>query len=373
MYIYQNRRWPTFVWDGNAVLPTLSRVRHMQGVLLGRMTALGFDMKNEALLETISADVVMSSEIEGERLDTAVVRSSVARRLGLETVALAERDRHIDGVVDMMLDATQHSQEPLTKARLCGWHAGLFPTGYSGIAKITVADWRKGDAGPMRVISGTVGRERTHFQAPPSSDIPREMKAYLIWANASEATDPVLKAAVAHLWFVTIHPFDDGNGRIARAIADLFLTRADGVPQRFYSMSAQIRKERKAYYDMLEQTQKGGLDITAWLEWFLQCLEHALAESDRLLSRTLDKAAFWMRLRNTPINERQRVMLNTLWGDFEGVLTSSKWAKLTHVSQDTATRDLHDLIAKGILQKDSQGGRSTRYVMAVPDKRSPPP
>ena len=367
MYIYQNKGWPTFVWEGEAVLPVLAHVRHTQGVLLGRMMSLGFDMKNEALLETISADVIMSSEIEGERFDAATVRSSVARRLGMDAVALVERDRHIDGVVDMMLDATQNARKPLTKARLCGWHAGLFPTGYSGIDKITVADWRKGDAGPMRVVSGTVGQEHTHFQAPPSSAIPREMKPFLIWANAAAGTDPVLKAAIAHLWFVTIHPFDDGNGRIARAIADLFLTRADGVPQRFYSMSAQIRKERKAYYDRLEQTQKGGLDITSWLEWFLLCLEHALAASDKMLSRTLDKAAFWMRHSDTPINERQRVMLNTLWGDFEGALTSSKWAKLTHVSQDTAARDLHDLIAKGILWKDSQGGRSTRYVMADPD------
>jgi Fic family protein len=358
MYIYQRENWWDFRWDANQLAVLLGRVRHLQGKLLGEMSNLGFQLQGEAMLATLTEDVLKSSEIEGEILNREQVRSSIARRLGLETPGLVDSSRHIDGVVEMMLDATRRYADPLTKERLLGWHAALFPDGYSGIYKIEVARYRSGE---MQVVSGAMGKERVHYEAPKAEEVEREMNTFLTWFAREDTTDPVIKAAIAHLWFVTIHPFDDGNGRIARAIADLQLARSDQSANRFYSMSAQILKERKQYYDALEATQHGDGDITRWLEWFLTCLERALLGSEETLQSVLLKAAFWEQHRHTPLNERQRLMLNRLMDGFTGKLTSSKWSKITKTSPDTALRDIQDLIAKGILRKEISGGRSTNY------------
>jgi Fic family protein len=360
MYIHESEQWPKFDWNQGRVAEQLAGVRHRQGRLLGRMEALGFPSRGEAVLQTLAQEVMKSSEIEGEVLNKEQVRSSLARRLGIDIGALTPADRDVEGVVEMMLDATQRYAKPLTKERLFDWHAGLFPTGRSGLARITVGAWRDDATGPMRVVSGPMGHERVHFEAPAAARLDREMDVFLNWFNHEEA-DWVLKAGVAHLWFVTIHPFADGNGRIARAIADMALARSEKTAQRFYSMSAQIREERKAYYDVLETTQKGGLDITGWLEWFLGCLDRAFGGAETTLAAVFRKARFWERHAGASFNERQRRVLNRVLGDFQGKLNSSKWAKLANCSTDTALRDIDDLMARGILKKDAAGGRSTSY------------
>jgi Fic family protein len=363
-YIHDLAGWPQFRWSQENLAQLLAAVRHRQGRLIGRMEALGFDLRAEAVLRTLTEDVVKSSEIEGELLDRQQVRSSLARRLGIDIGALTPADRHVEGVVEMVLDATAHYDAPLTAERLFGWHAALFPTGRSGISKITVGAWRTERSGAMQVVSGPAGRERVHFEAPAAVRLGREMRAFLDWFNAADAVDPVLKAAIAHLWFVTIHPFEDGNGRIARAIADLELARSEHSAQRFYSMSAQIQQERTAYYDILEATQKGDLDITPWLQWFLRCLDRAFSGAETILASVLGKARFWERHAGASLNERQRTIINRLLDGFEGKLTSSKWARLCKCSQDTASRDIADLLKRGILLKDAAGGRSTSYSLA---------
>jgi Fic family protein len=361
LYIHQLEDWPNFTWDDEELLFSLGQVRNLQGKLMGKMLTLGFALQEEAVLETLTLDVLKSTEIEGEFLNPEQVRSSLARHLGMDISGLVPSDRNVDGVVEMMLDATQQYEKPLTTERLFDWHASLFPTGRSGMHKITVANWRTDETGPMQVVSGPMSRERIHFEAPAADRLAREMQTFLEWFNREEQMDPVIKSGIAHLWFVTIHPFDDGNGRIARAIADMQLSRADGSRQRFYSMSAQIRLLRKNYYDILENTQKGNLDITEWLLWYLKCVADACTSSDITLSRVLRKAKFWDEHRNTPINERQRSMINKLFDGFEGKLTSSKWAKMTKSSADTALRDMQDLVQKGMLSKNDAGGRSTNY------------
>jgi Fic family protein len=327
------------------------------------MEALGFNLRQEAVLQTLTEDVLKSSEIEGEKLDPAQVRSSIARRLGMDIGALKPADRNVEGVVEMMLDATRHYDKPLTDERLFAWHASLFPTGRSGMTKIKAGAWRDDSTGPMEVVSGPIGKEKVHFQAPEARRLDADMRTFLAWFNATADIDQVLKAAQAHLWFVTIHPFDDGNGRIARAIADMALARSENSPQRFYSMSAQIRQERAAYYDILEQTQKSTLDITPWMEWFLGCLGRAIEGAQTMLGTVLAKARFWKRIADFPINERQRVVLNRLLNGFEGKLTTTKYAALAKCSQDTALRDILPLVERGILLRNPEGGRSTSYAL----------
>ena len=363
-YIYEQASWPRFAWDDARLATLLADVRYRQGRLLGRMERLGFAEREAAVLQAITQEVVKSSEIEGEILDRQQVRSSIARRLGIDIGALAPADRHVDGVVEMMLDATQNHAAPLTAERLSGWHAALFPTGYGGITKIVVGRWRDGSSGPMQVVSGPIGREKVHFEAPPSERVAHEMIVFLEWFNVATTIDPVLKAALAHLWFVTVHPFDDGNGRIARAIADLALARSESSTQRFYSMSAQIRLERDDYYAMLEATQKDDLDVTLWLVWFLSCLGRALDGAEAALDLVLRRTRFRENLDGPPLNARQRKVVNLLLGDFEGKLTSTKWAALTKTSPDSALRDINDLVARGILVKNPGGGRKTTYALA---------
>ena len=365
-YIHERKDWPDFRWDDAVLAEQLAAVRHRQGRLIGRMESLGFALRSEAVLNTLTEDVLKSSEIEGEILDRDQVRSSVARRLGMDIAGLVPADRSVEGVVEMMLDATQHYGSALTDKRLFGWHAALFPTGRSGMRRITVGAWRNDRSGPMQVISGPVGRERVHYEAPAAAQVDNDMSAFLSWFNARSDIDPVLKAGAAHLWFVTIHPFDDGNGRIARAIADMQLARSENSRQRFYSMSAQIRQERKAYYEILEATQKGDLDITNWLTWFLTCLSRAFDGAENILAGVLRKASFWETHGREPLNERQRDMLNRLLDGFEGKLTSSKWASIEKCSPDTALRDINDLLGRKILVRDEGGGRSTSYSLAPP-------
>lgn len=360
-YIHERDDWPAFRWSDERLVARLAAVRHRQGRLIGRMGALGSAMRSEAVLVTLTEDVLKSSEIEGEHLDKAQVRSSIARRLGIDIGGLVPADRHVEGVVEMMLDATQDYEAPLTADRLFAWHAAMFPTGRSGMTPITVGAWRTDENGPMQVVSGPIGRERVHYQAPPASALDREIAAFIAWFQTETNIDPVLKAGIAHLWFVTIHPFDDGNGRIARAIADLALARSEGSAQRFYSMSAQIRTERKVYYDLLESTQKADLDVTPWLGWFLDCLDRAFDGAEQALSSVLAKARFWDQHANTVLNERQRAMINWILDGFEGKLTTSKWAKLAKTSNDTALRDIQDLVEKDILVREDGGGRSTSY------------
>jgi Fic family protein len=359
-FIHQKDNWPEFTWNSNTFLDLLSEARNLQGRLIGKMETLGFDLRNEALLDILTLDVLKSSEIEGEFLNPDQVRSSIARRLGMEIAGAIDSDRNVEGVVEMMLDATQKCFDPLTADRLFDWHAALFPTGRSGMYKITVANWRKDTTGPMQVVSGAMGKEKVHFQAPDSDLLEKEMSRFIDWFNNTEI-DLVIKAAIAHLWFVTIHPFEDGNGRITRALTDMLLAQSDKSNQRFYSMSAQIRIERKQYYEILEKTQKGDLDITEWIVWFLNCLINALKSTDSVLTRVLFKAEFWKKHIETAINDRQRKLLNKLMDGFDGKLTSSKWAKIVKCSKDSAVRDINDLIEKGILQKEAAGGRSTNY------------
>ena len=357
--------WPRFHWDAEVIAAQLGDVRHRQGRLLGQMQGLGFPLQAEAVLYTLTQDVLKSSEIEGEMLDEEQVRSSIGRRLGMDVAATPQVDRNVEGVVDMMLDATQNYRTPLTADRLFGWHAALFPMGHSGMSRIMVGAWRKDEKGPMQVISNPYGRQRVHYEAPAAALLDGEMPAFLAWFNAEDPIDAVLKAAIAHLWFVTIHPFEDGNGRIARAIADMALARSDRSAQRFYSMSAQIRLERKQYYDVLEKTQKDELDITPWLQWFLECLGRAFEGSATILRKVLNKAAFWKRHGDTSLNARQRDIVNRLLDGFTGKLTSSKWAKIEKCSPDTALRDINDLVDRKILRKDPAGGRSTSYSLAI--------
>ncbi len=362
MYLYQRDDWPQLRSDNGALAELLADVRHRQGRLLGEMKSLGFGLQEEAVLRTLTEDVVKSSEIEGEKLDAEAVRSSIARRLGMDVGALAPADRNVEGVVEMMLDATRNYDKPLTEERLFGWHASLFPTGRSGMRRITVGAWRDDHEGPMQVASGAIGRERVHFEGPPAARVAEEMRRFLEWFNGGPTIDPVLKAGMAHLWFVTIHPFDDGNGRIARAAADLCLARSEQSPQRFYSMSAQIGLERNDYYAELEATQKSGTDITPWQRWFLGCLGRAIEGAEIMLGNVMRKARFWERVGSSKVNERQRLVLNKLLDGFEGKLTTSKWAKLTKSSQDTAYRDILELVDRGVLARGPEGGRSTSYV-----------
>jgi Fic family protein len=364
MYIHELQDWPRLIWNLERLAEPLADVRHRQVRLIGHMEALGFNFRQEAVLQTLTADVLKSSEIEGEKLDAEQVRSSIARRLGLDIGALKPADRNVEGVVEMMLDATRQYEKPLTAERLFGWHASLFPTGRSGMTKIRAGAWRDDSTGPMEVVSGPIGKEHVHFVAPPAKCLDGEIQAFLDWFNPSADVDLVLKAGLAHLWFVTIHPFDDGNGRIARAIADMALARSENSPQRFYSMSAQIRQERGAYYEILEHTQKGTLDITSWMEWFLGCLGRAV-DGSQTLGAVLTKARFWERIQGVHLNERQRLVLNRMLDGFEGKLTTSKYAKLAQCSQDTALRDILPLVESGILVRNPEGGRSTSYTLAI--------
>jgi len=362
-YIYQRPGWPGFIWDSKSILLPLSDARHLQGKLVGKMEALGFKLRNEAVLETLTTEVIKTSEIEGQILDLEQVRSSIARRLGIEVSGLVPSDRNVEGVVDMMLDATQDYKKTLTADRLFGWHSALFPSGRSGMYKIITGRWRDDSTGPMQVVSGAMGKEKVHFEAPPAAGLKKEMKAFISWFNKEPETDLIIKSAIAHLWFVTIHPFEDGNGRIARALSEMLLARSDESPQRFYSMSSQIGKVRKDYYSILERTQKGSLDITGWLTWYLKCLGDALNSSESILSKVLGKHKFWTKYASEGFNSRQILMINKLLDNFTGQLTTSKWAKIAKCSQDTALRDIQDLLNKDILHKNPSGGRSTSYTL----------
>lgn len=360
-YIYEHSDWPKFRWVDSTLITLLTEVRNLQGRVIGKMGALGFDLQNQANLEILTQDVLKSTEIEGELLNPDQVRSSIARRLGLDISGLVHSDRNVDGVVEMLLDATENYNTLLSKERLFGWHSALFPSGYGGMYKIIVGSWRSDSTGPMQVVSGPMGKERVHYQAPPANLIDKQMDYFFHWINNKQPIDLVVKAALAHLWFATIHPFEDGNGRIARAITDMILAQSDNQSTRFYSMSSQIRIERKQYYYILEQTQKGGLDVSDWLEWFLKCLLNALKSSETLLSKVIFKHHFWIDNRQKLDNERQYKVLNMLLDGFDGKLTTAKWAKIGKCSHDTALRDIHGLIEKRILQKLPGGGRSTGY------------
>ncbi|MBV2206364.1 MAG: Fic family protein [Pseudomonas sp.] len=360
-YIWQSSDWPNWRYDLSALAGPLTEVSRAQGLLLGRLADVGLALRDQASLAALTEDVVKTSEIEGEVLNVESVRSSIARRLGVDIGALLPADRHVEGVVEMVLDATLRRSEALTVERLFGWHAALFPTGYSGMNKIAIGQWRDDADGSMQVVSGPVGRRKVHYQAPPADALSVEMAKFLSWANEETGEPALVKAGLAHLWFVTLHPFDDGNGRIARAVGDLFLARADGSPQRFYSLSAQIQRERTDYYDVLERTQKGTLDVTGWLSWFLGTLGRAIVSAQSTLDTVLVKARFWQRWAGTPLNERQVKLLNRLLDGFEGKLTSSKWAAIAKCSPDTALRDINALLELGVLQKSPGGGRSMGY------------
>ena len=363
MYIWTRADWPDFTWDDGALIEPLAPARLRQGRLLGRMQGLGFDLQLEAQLQALTEDVLKSSEIEGDLLDHRSVRSSLARRLGIPEAATTPADRRTEGVVEMMLDATRNFDQPLTAPRLFGWQAALFPTGYSGMAKVRTGGWRDDANGPMQVVSGAIGREHVHYQAPPAAGLPAEMSAFLDWFAAPPATDGLLRAGLAHLWFVTIHPFEDGNGRIARAIADQALAQSEGAPQRFYSMSSQIRRERADYYTILEQTQAGGLDVTAWLQWFLACFTRAVSGAETSSSSVLRKAEFWRSHERIELSERQRSILNRFLDGFDGHLTARKWAVLGKCSPASAQRDIADLIDKGVLARNPGGSKNTSYAL----------
>ncbi|MBN8453636.1 Fic family protein [Accumulibacter sp.] len=363
-YIWQAGDWPTWRFDLAALAQPLADVSRAQGLLIGRLAEVGIALRDQASLSVLTEDVIKTSEIEGEQLDVASVRSSIARRLGVDIGALAPVDRHAEGVVEMVLDATANCSAPITRDRLFGWHAALFPTGHSGLARINVGGWRDDVTGPLQVVSGPLRRQRVHFEAPPADRLESETARFLAWANNASNEPPLIKAGLAHLWFVTLHPFDDGNGRIARAVGDLFLARADGSPQRFYSLSAQIQSERKAYYDVLEHTQKASLDVTDWLAWFLATLHRAVDQAQHTLDAALVKTRFWQRWAapgSAALNERQVKLLNRLLDGFDGKLSSSKWAAIAKCSPDTALRDITDLLARGVLRKSDAGGRSTSY------------
>lgn len=366
-YIWQAEDWPHWRFDLASLAPALAEVSHAQGLLLGRLADAGMALREQTRLSALTQDVVKTSEIEGEQLPVDSVRSSIARRLGVDIGALAPVDRHVEGVVEMVLDATAQCQAPLTRERLFSWHAALFPTGHSGLAQIRVGQWRDDAGGPMQVVSGPVGRQRVHFEAPPADRLATETERFLAWANGATGEPPLVKAGLAHLWLVTVHPFDDGNGRIARAVGDLFLARADGSPQRFYSLSAQIQRDRKAYYDRLERTQRGSMDVTEWLAWFLATLHRAIDQAQHTLDGVLTKQRLWQRWSApgaAPLNDRQVLMINRLLDGFEGKLTSSKWAAMAKCSPDTALRDITDLLARGVLRKLEAGGRSTGYALS---------
>jgi Fic family protein len=363
-YIWQSSEWPDWRYDLAALAQLLADASRAQGLLMGRLADVGMALRDQASLSALTEDVIKTSEIEGEQLDVESVRSSIARRLGVNIGALAPVDRHVDGVVEMVLDATANCNARVTRDRLFGWHAALVPTGYSGLVRINVGGWRDDATGPMQVVSGPLGRQRVHFEAPPADRLDSEADRFIHWANSASNEPPLIKAGLAHLWFVTLHPFDDGNGRIARAIGDLFLARADGSPQRFYSLSAQIQRERKAYYDILERTQKQSLDVTEWLAWFLETLHRAVDQTQHTLDAVLARTRFWQRWGapgSAPLNERQVKLVNRLIDGFEGKLTSSKWAAIAQCSPDTALRDITDLLARGVLRKSDAGGRSTSY------------
>lgn len=369
MWIHEYHNWPNFIWDAEILASKLADIRHRQGRLLGRMEGLGFELRREASLSTLTNDVVKSSAIEGENLNPEEVRSSIARRLGIDIAGLIPASRDVEGIVEMMLDATQQLSKSLTKDRLFGWHATLFPTGRSGMHKITVGGWRTVDAGPMQVVSGPIGKEKLHFEAPCAEQLEKEMKAFLVWLGREDKTDPVIKAGIAHLWFVTIHPFEDGNGRIARAIGDMTLARADGTPDRFYSLSSQIETERKQYYDQLEAQQRGTPDITAWLSWFLDCLGRAISTAETTLGNVLFKAQLWDMINRKSVNDRQRLIINRMLEDnFEGFMNTSKYAKLAKCSNDTALRDIQELKQLDIFIQNLGGGRSTSYRLPDRDK-----
>ncbi len=367
MWIHEHQNWPDFTWDAEALVSKLADIRHRQGRLLGRMEGLGFELKREASLSTLTNDVVKSSAIEGENLNPEEVRSSIARRLGIDIAGLIPASRDVEGIVEMMLDATQQFSKPMTKERLFDWHAALFPTGRSGMHRITVGDWRTIDAEPMQVVSGPIGKEKVHFEAPSADRLEKEMQAFLKWFGNGHEIDPVIKAGIAHLWFVTIHPFEDGNGRIARAIGDMALACADCTQDRFYSLSSQIEAERKDYYDQLEKQQRSTPDITDWLGWFLDCLSRAITNAEATLGNVLFKAQLWDTINQKPVNERQRLIINRmLEDDFEGFMNTSKYAKLSKCSNDTALRDIQELKDRGILIQNPGGGRSTSY--RLPDR-----
>lgn len=371
MWIHEKKDWPNFIWDDETLASLLADARHRQGRLLGKMEVLGFPIRQEASLNILTTDVVTSSAIEGERLDTDEVRSSIARRLGIPLLNDKHVGRDVEGIVEMMLDATQNFEQPLTAERLFDWHAALFPTGRSGMHRITVAAWRPAEAGPMQVVSGPIGHEKVHYEAPEASKLDAEMTKFLSWFEANLKLDPVLKAGIAHLWFVTIHPFEDGNGRIARAIADMALARADRTSNRFYSMSRQLEKERKEYYAQLERQQKGSLDITSWLSWFLSCFSHAVDNAEDTLSSVLFKAALWNRINQDPVNDRQRLVINRLLDNFKGYMTTSKYAKIAKCSSDTALRDIRELVARNVMVQNPGGGRSTSYRLIKAEELEP--
>jgi len=367
MWIHEHQDWPNFTWDIEALANKLADIRHRQGKLLGRMEGLGFTLKREASLSTLTNDVIKSSAIEGEKLNPEEVRSSIARRLGIDIAGLVTSSRDVEGIVEMMLEATQKFSEPLTQDRLFGWHAALFPTGRSGMYKITVGDWRKPEAGPMQVVSGPYGKEKVHFEAPGADRLEKEMKLFLSWINNNHSIDPVLKAGIAHFWFVTIHPFEDGNGRIARAIGDMVLARADGTQERFYSLSSQIETEREDYYNRLEKGQRATPDITNWLFWFLDCLGRAITAAESMLSHILFKAQLWEIINQEPVNERQRAIINRmLEPDFEGYMHTSKYARMAKCSKDTALRDIQELKNRKIFIQNPGRGRSTSYRLPKP-------
>ena len=362
MWIHEHQDWPNFTWDAQVLASKLADVRHRQGRLLGRMEAIGFELKREASLGTLTNDVVKSSAIEGENLNPKEVRSSIARRLGMGIAGLIPASRNVEGIVEMMLNATQQFSLALTQDRLFDWHAALFPTGRSGMHKITVGGWRTADTGPMQVVSGPIGKETVHFEAPNAERLEKEMETFLVWFTSENDIDPVIRAGIAHLWFVTIHPFEDGNGRIARAIGDMALARADGTQDRFYSLSSQIEAERKYYYDQLEKQQRATPNITDWLSWFLDCLGRAISNAETMLGRVLFKAQLWDTINQKPVNDRQRLIINRMLEDsFEGFMNTSKYAKLAKCSNDTALRDIQELKARGIFIQNPGGGRSTSY------------
>ncbi len=357
-YIYESEQWPLFTWDDDQINLILGKVRHLQGKVFGQIGALGFSIKEETLLSTLTLDVLKSSEIEGELLNYDQVRSSIARRLGIEQAGLVHADRNVEGVVEMMLDATQNYDKLLDQERIFGWHAALFPTGWSGMHRIEAGCYRDGE---MQVVSGAMGKEKVHFQAPSPAIVKKEMDQFLDWINQQPNIDGVLKAGIAHFWFIIIHPFDDGNGRIARALSDMLLARSESSSQRYYSLSNQILTEKKKYYAILQKVQYSSGDITEWLDWFLNCLYRAIQNTEETLKRVLKKVDFWDAHKDISLNSRQRLMLNKLFDGFEGKLKSSKWAKIAKCSPDTALRDIKDLIDKGILQQEASGGRSTNY------------
>ncbi|MGU9962115.1 MAG: Fic family protein [Candidatus Puniceispirillales bacterium WSBS_2018_MAG_OTU23] len=370
MWLHEHKNWTDFKWDDELLSFKLADTRHRQGRLLGRMEGLGFEHNREANLRTLTDDVVKSSAIEGENLNPEDVRSSIARRLGMDTAGLNPASRDVEGIVEIMLDATQKSQTPLTETRLFDWHAALFPTGRSGMHTITVGNWRKIEAGPMQVVSGAIGKEKIHFEAPSADRLKKEMKAFLAWLDKPISIDPVLKAGIAHLWFVTVHPFEDGNGRIARAIGDMALARADETENRFYSLSSQLLAERKDYYNQLEKQQRGTPDITDWLAWFLGCLERAISNADITLENILFKVQLWNTINKKPVNDRQRSIINRmLEDDFEGHMNASKYATLTKSSTDTALRDITELKNQEILIQNPGGGRSVSYSLAGKQKK----